>query len=418
MKQRLLGFLGAALLALTGCGAPSYHAVGLPRSAYGAKGTEADWTVLIHMASDNNLYRYALEDLNEMEAGLSGEKVNVLVLFDGQRRNDSCVYRIRPDTAINDTIVSEKLDLPEVLGSTEIDSGDPQVLGRFMKWAAQQSPARRTMLTIWNHGGGIFPVKKDSPLDAYAWDDRGTNMETRDLSETILPAFTKAAGRPLEVLSFDACLMGHLEIGYQVKGLANYFVASEDAEPQGGWDYQTWISALCRQSGMDGAQLGKTLVDSYVQAYQPGGIHAGTGEVTLSAVDLRALERDVIPAVNRLAEAGISALPALKDPLDKVRGWEVQSFYDSKSCDLGDLARAIAADPALAPLHGAALQVGKAVEKMTISSRSSAPKERPTGLVLYFPRSYDRLEASYGNSSTILFAQERWDDFLRAYKGQ
>ena len=48
----------------------------------------------------------------------------------------------------------------ENLGS-DVDSGSPQTLLDFIRWAKQKAPAERYALTIWNHGSGWDPLDFD-----------------------------------------------------------------------------------------------------------------------------------------------------------------------------------------------------------------------------------------------------------------
>ena len=65
------------------------------------------------MAADNNLYPFASEDINEMEAGLAvaraaGDKTRFIILYDGSPKGDSCVMEVQPDPGpVNTTIISK-----------------------------------------------------------------------------------------------------------------------------------------------------------------------------------------------------------------------------------------------------------------------------------------------------------------------
>ena len=118
--KQTAAFLAAStlLLSVAGCGkvpgmAQGASKVGMSYNAAAKRKAEKNgsWTVLIHLAGENNLYRFALEDLNEMEAGIpEAGNVNVYVLFDGIKDGDSCVYKIKRDPGgMNTTIVSEKV---------------------------------------------------------------------------------------------------------------------------------------------------------------------------------------------------------------------------------------------------------------------------------------------------------------------
>lgn len=405
------------ILGLVGCGV-SYTGpqIGNGKSSYLAKNRAgAKWTVLVHMAAENNLYSAGLKDLNEMEAAINSDEVNLLVLFDGMKDGDSTIYKIKKDTGMNSTIVSEKINgvIP-----TEINSGDPTVLAKVMEWTAKTYPAQHTMMAVWNHGSGIFTQTSPNALSrGFAWDDKGSNMNTKDLSNVILPAFAKAAGQPLDILSFDACLMAHVEIGYQAKGLANYLVASEETEPGDGWDYQAWVGALSKNPSMTPAQLGSTMVDGYLASYKAGGSQAGGREqaVTLSCTDINALNETLVPAINDFAQTAMDNMAANKAALQAARG-KTMSFYSSDCGDLGTFVKAVQADAAIgANIKEAAKGVENALAKTIVKGGGLGRYAGATGLVVYFPRPTQYMNAKYTNANEIAYANEKWAPFLKAY---
>jgi hypothetical protein len=42
----------------------------------------------------------------------------------------------------------------------------------------------------------------------------------------------------LDILGFDACLMGNWEAANALQGFATHYLASEKLEPAAGWDYR------------------------------------------------------------------------------------------------------------------------------------------------------------------------------------
>lgn len=101
----------------------------------------------------------------------------------------------------------------------------------------------------------------------FAYDDHGGNMNTWDLT-TILSGMAAAAGQRIDILGFDACLMSHVEIGYQVRNYVDFLVASEETEPAQGWDYQGWLRTVT--SASTPFQVASSIVDTYGRSYQPG----------------------------------------------------------------------------------------------------------------------------------------------------
>lgn len=421
MKARSL--LPLVLVGLVGCGTPSLTGASLKATGHRAlsRSPEAKWTILVHMAADNNLNRYGREDLNELEAGLSGQDVNVIVLYDGQMRGDSCIYQIKPDSGMNDKLVSETVDEGGAVipATKEIDSGDSATLGKFVNWAAEKYPAQHTMLTIWNHGGGIFRKPDLAPVKAYAFDDRGTTMQTNDLSATILPAFKQASGKSLDILAFDACLMGQVEIGYQIRGLANILIASEDTEPGGGWDNKAWLSKLCQNPAMPSKSLSQTIVSEYGKSYLPGGSQDGVAPlgVTLSAVDIQLLDSSLMPALRRFGTVAAATLPAQQEAFLSLR-LNAQDFNKAIAVDVGDLMQVIQSSPQMAPeLKAASKEVQEALGKTVIANASTENKVKASGLSIYCPTGSKPYNVDYDNPSFIAFGQENWSQFIKAYKG-
>ena len=101
------------------------------------------WTIMVYMAGDNNLSAAGEADLEEMRLVGSSDRVNVVDEFDNA--GDAGTRRI----LIGKDGIGEHI---EMLGET--DSGSPGVLSGFIEWAAQNYPADRYALVLWNHGNG------------------------------------------------------------------------------------------------------------------------------------------------------------------------------------------------------------------------------------------------------------------------
>ena len=77
--------------------------------------------------------------------------------------------------------------------------GNPNTLKSFIQWGVATYPADHYLLDIWDHGGG---------LDGVCWDDTsGTNMTVSQVQQAIAGASTH-----IDVIGFDACLMGMEEV--------------------------------------------------------------------------------------------------------------------------------------------------------------------------------------------------------------
>ena len=68
-----------------------------------------------------------------------------------------------------------------------------------------------------------------------------------------------------ELVGFDACLMSNIETANVVNDYSKYMIASEDLEPEDGWNYE-WLSSLKSES--NGEEIGKEIGNRYEEFYK------------------------------------------------------------------------------------------------------------------------------------------------------
>jgi len=346
------------------------------------------WTVLVYMNGDNNLERYALADLNELEqVGGSGE-VEVLVQLDRCPGYDSSNgdwtgarrYRLLPDGE-SGRIGSELL---AELG--EVDMGSPATLADFVRWGQALLPAERSALVIWGHGTGWLPAP---PLPgvrpAVSIDDtNGSGLSPQELAQAL-------AGTRLDLVLLDACLMSMVEVGYELRG-PGVMVASQDSPPATGYPYHRFLGELTSDPSMSTPAAASLLVDLLV-AEQGSSVEA-------AAVDLAQMPA-VGQAVGSLAEA-LLVTPGAAAAFERARlGSPQMAIADNR--DLWALAAGLAGAEGLA---APASQVRAALEAAVIHR---AGRIGLHGLSIYAPPpgSY---QASYG--ALALSRDTRWDEWL------
>ena len=415
---------------LAGCGlSPSQGAFGGP-SAFGARkvrpANAKPWTVIVHLAAENNLYPFGLEDLNEMEAGIDPDQVNLVVLFDGTRNGDSAVYTIQKDPGgKNTTIVTRpNTSVPFIPASREIDSGNVETVKAFGDWAIQNYPADHYGVIFWDHGSGIF--RKGAGFQptsfvskGFGWDDNGSHMDTADLSK-LVPAWASRAGKPLDIVAFDACLMGHVELAYQVKGSADYMVASEELVPGAGFDYNGFVSGI--KGGISGRELASHMVDAFARSYEPGGSQnpsTRAADYTLSAVDVNALTGELVPALNQFSGALKASLPGEKSFLLQARQ-ATQTFYNRDCADIGHFSGLVQKGSVAGSVKQSAAAVEQALAATVVREAHTgkplvAGVGQSQGLVIYFPTPGTGYNAKYDDPAKIAYAREGWREFVKAF---
>lgn len=138
--------------------------------------------------------------------------------------------------------------------------GEAETLADFLRFCKENYPADHTIFLFWNHGGGSQGV---------CWDEvfGSDNLAISEMREGFSQVYDLDEDNPpFEMIGFDACLMASLEVAHGLSGVARYMCASEEIEPGTGWDHTAWLSALAENPGMNGAQVGKVISDTYLQS--------------------------------------------------------------------------------------------------------------------------------------------------------
>lgn len=282
----------------------------------------ARWTWMVFMAADNDLSGAAERDLAEMRGVGSSDALHIAVEVDSSGTAPSRRFRVE---------AGGQGEEPELLGET--DSGSPEALLSFVRWAAETCPAERYALVLWSHGDGWAPGEVDgiaaeegAGLEAEEGgrlaerlsggvgrtffrssvreivrlppaerriccdDGSGRSLDAVELGR-VLEGAAGILGRPLDLLGMDACLMSNLEVAYQVRRHARTLVASLDEAPADGWPYEAVLRRLRAEPGLSTREAAAHVTASYAGAYLNGGVArpAGVG-ITQAALDLERLE--------------------------------------------------------------------------------------------------------------------------------
>jgi hypothetical protein len=382
--------------------------------------TEPGWLVMVYAAGDNNLDPFALTDVKEMQKVGSGEDLKIVVLMDRVDYGEWTTARRflvrKPADQGGKDSWEESLPTCEDLG--ELNMGDPQTLTSFVEWATETYPQPNTMLVLWNHGGGwrtatsravsvgagsarsIGPPPKlglSRLSRGIAWDDTngGDFLEMREV-RTALEPFA-----PFTIIGTDACLMGMVEVAYELRERCAYFIGSEDIEPGDGWPYDRWLPPLAENTGMHPEALCKVVVDEYTKSY-------GLRPTTMSAVD-----QAKIPALAEKIDAVACALidhtEARGKPEVSFKGLPWFTPSDPDFMDLGAFLERLQRKYPKA-VKTAAKEAHAALEDAVIANRSHLLLQGQ-GLSIYPGGGYDERDYRAG---IIQFARDtRWDELLR-----
>ncbi len=369
-----------------------------------------EWTFMVFMNGDNNLYEYAASDFKEMQKMTNGSDINVIVLYDDYGRNNTRLYRMKPGG-------KELLDSgSEIFSGAEADMGDWKTLRNFGVWTVKNYPAKRYALVMWNHGGGwkdgetvASPLFKDFSNDEYGTYE-GIYLSSGAYAKALEPIVAQA-GQKLDLIGFDACLMAMYEVAVASAPFGNVLVASEETEPANGWSYDDFLPLLSKSPSMDAVTLAKHIVDSYHET--------SADNATLSVTDLSSID-----ALNARLDAFALALidADARSTLKGIRG-KLMELAVAEHVDLRQFVQGVAsasslsssvkvAADALDAQLGATILYERAHNYYDTYYRQYFYYDTNTfGMAIYFPESKNSSEFNYYKKGTW-YSQTSWGEFL------
>jgi len=314
---------------------------------------DREWTIMIYMAGDNNLaasMAYAMEQIKRA-AGEVPDSLNLFVYYDGNSPSIPTFYcdfsdpgrpRYVPAFSVGDK-------LHPVAGSEHENAADPRSVLNFVDWCVNKVEvedqgrisrgrrARRYALIFSGHSLGF----QDIGLFRDETSDR--SMEMREL-RLLLQRLTSTReetvllGQKLDLLGFDSCVMGMLEVGNQFSGVASTMVASEGSLPSAGWPYERLLG--CFRADRRVEAVAEDIVREFVRSQEPYTI--GGVSVDIAAWDLdrfgeltRAFDELSTALLECFEDEGSRLYRQMERAMVLVH-WKCQSYMYDQNVDLGD----------------------------------------------------------------------------------
>lgn len=435
-----------------------------------------EWTIMIYMAGDNNLavdMAYALEQIKGV-AGDGPDSPNLFVYYDGNSPSIPTLYCDFSDPKKPKYVRSFKVPkkLYDVPAKQNENAADKRSVVNFVDWCVNQvevvgdkgeiTNGRRSnkyALIFSGHSLGFQDVGlfKDETTgrtmkmkDLFVMLDRLVctkadlkgYIEGFDLSdEELKRETTELLAQPLDLLGFDACVMGMLEVGYQFGTVAKTIIASEGSVPSAGWTYAKILGNLANEKDVDSNAVAERFVRNFIKsqdAFTVGGV-----SVDMAAWDLSKLQ-DLTLAFDDLSEV---LLACFDDPQSRIYRqmarvilnvhWQCQSYMFDQNVDLGDFCELLDTECGflieelgggedtliLADLQTACRKVLDELNKAVIlSGFSGGEYQYSNGISVFFPWSREGYEVSQKNYEGLFFVKDtgrakkfKWPGFLRKY---
>lgn len=410
---------------------------------------KTSWLIMVYSDADDDVLEADMFiDINEMELIGSTDQVTMIAQID--RHEDfldsdwynTRRYRITQDNDL-ETINSELLaDLGEQ------NMADKQTLVDFVTWSIQNYPAQRYALILSDHGmgwiGGWSDPSPDNPgPDGLEVTSGGDLLLLNEIDEALSTIRQQTGVEKLDIIGFDACLMGQLEVAAAMAPHADVMIASQEVEPAMGWAYTAFLRDLTDNPSMDAPTLARQIVTSYIdqdiritdndartqliqenwdspdKVTKDDVIKAFSDDVTLSAYDLTTL-----PSFMQSFDSFIVALTntSQRDVIKAARSAQsFENIFDDKQSpyiDLRNFANILAdSNPNNTAISDASSSLNTAIDELIIENKYGPSRPGASGVAIHFPNSsiYESsiAGATVYNQINYRFTEEqRWDDFL------
>lgn len=220
-------------------------------------------TVFVYMAAENNLARFADEDLEEMKTGslqLADDQNLVVYVDRAGAETTPYLARIVKGELVDTTFMPEGL------------AADPTVLRRALQKTKELYPAKKYGLVFWGHAYGWLVSNSDSISQASSRAYGGSTGDNTSLSPgrywmnipEMAQALLSAMGSDkLQFIFGDCCSFACLEIAYELRHVADYVIGSPAEIPDMGAPYDLIIPHMFNESDL----FYRGIIDSYYNYY-------------------------------------------------------------------------------------------------------------------------------------------------------
>jgi len=323
--------------------------------------TVVSWTFAVYMCVDNDLEDdWESASLPSLLRIPENPDVNIVVMVDG----------IETDGVKLLEISSGNYRL--VRSYPELNFGDGAVFSWFITEVTGLYPSEKLSVTVSDHGSG--------------WKMFSTDETDED--EIRLPEMKTAienAGVFIDILSFDACLMGSIEVVYEActTNLVQYIVAAEEMIPLEGFPYDKMLTSAALNPAMTPAQVAADMVEGFGDHYD---------ETTFMSVNMAAIDVMSIGASSATLQTWCSLMHANLDSYKMIYKESLMDSYvafgTNEYVDMADLGDTLLSDERFSDpaLRAATANMVGAIDASVIALYANPDVPDSRGLTLYWAR--------------------------------
>lgn len=382
-------------------------------------------TILAYLVSNNtrgtNLDRYLKQNVQWMYQRMSTMKDSCrLLIFYRPEEGDALLSgpsileflsdgqgNINGQPAVSEASVSDVFHAAKVLKSYTVTEGynatDPAVMEQVFRDIQIAAPSDHYGLIFGSHATGWMPA--DKTVGRAFGEDNGYSINIPELHDVLVSSF--GMGK-LDFILFDACMMGAVEVAYELRDVTDYIIASVMETSTYGFPYYLMFDCLLA-SEINYQQICNIFTNYYNN-------HPDYGRMwgTCAAIDCSGLDE--------LSRCVSNELAAYADSLATMDFRDVQQYgagsYRNFSFDVKDFFSVLEKGTVSAGLQ-AALERTVVAKSCIPGKYSSFPlieESRFCGIGMYVPgQTMDQTWDEYYQNSISWYSAVGWNRFVVAY---
>lgn len=394
------------------------------------------WTTMVFLNGDNDLDGWTASVFNRLEQAVyTNNNLIVYVLWDRSQDGDTNLYRVLPDINLL-SISDDYIEGVNKWAQGELDMGNPATLLDFILGVREKEFTEYSWLSIVDHGGGWspkLPVDQGGPRwviggSGFSWDftNNYSYLSTSEMGTVF--SHPKLMETPIDVVFYDACLMGMIEEAYEIRHGAHYFVASEN-ETWSSFPYFDYMEGIEERTPLEQAMW---IVDKYDASL-------ANYPRTMSVIDLQQINQ-LNTVLNLLAGQLTEGFPSNATKIENAFQSTQKFDYDydllitdkDGYVDLGDLAKNLANEFVGTSIEDTANDLWNILKDpvnpivitethtsgYSVWAQSDIDLDEATGLSIYLPfGEKDEVEFCFYNEDELAWAQDTyWNEFVREYR--
>jgi hypothetical protein len=209
---------------------------------------QKEWAVYLYFGADNDYEGVTNFAIDQCVKGLVNSEadvndIHVVALLDIMSVNGTWVYELTED--------GRKADVD--WNDDERNTSDPATLSEFLDHAEMYYPANKTLLVVKSGHAwcGVCPDVSEDAKCMMTID--GLASATRD--------------RGIDVIALDGDNMAGIEVAYELRHSARYFVGTQQDMPLDGLPYYLTIKSIAEAPNMSAEEVSADLVCDFVYYY-------------------------------------------------------------------------------------------------------------------------------------------------------